>query len=196
MAQSRKQKILQDVKKKRRQRAIYSLVIAIVLITIVGVSVYVLASQSNGGVLIPANVGFDATCARPIHTHDISGTLHLETGVNRNYTVGDFFLIWNKIFNSSGVFPYNQPLPSYLACVTGTLVYHSHPTLAIFYKKDAPSTITMTVNGNPEPLLQNYVLLKNAATPSATCSPPPGITGCVPDTIVITYGPGIPAAFS
>lgn len=196
MSQSRKQRILQDVKKKRRQRATYSIVIAIVLVAIVVVGIYALSTQNNGQILIPGNTGFDASCARPVHTHDVSGTLHVETDVNRNYTVGDFFLIWNKIFNSSGVFPYNQPLPSYLACVTGgTLAYHSHPTLAIFYKKDGPSTITMTVNGNPEPLLQNYVLPKNAATPSATCTPPPGVTGCIPVSIVITYGPGIPAAF-
>ena len=196
MSQSRKQRILQDVKKKRRQRATYSIVIAIVLVAIVVVGIYALSTQNNGQILIPANTGFDPSCARPLHTHDVSGTLHVETVINRNYTLGDFFLIWNKIFNSSGVFPYNRSLPSYLGCVTGsTLYYHSHPTLAIFYKKDGPSTITMTVNGNPEPLLQNYVLPENAATPSNTCTPPPGVTGCVPVSIIITYGPGIPAAF-
>jgi hypothetical protein len=195
MSQSRKQKILGDVKKRRRQRTIASLLIAVGLIAIVGVAVYVLANQSNGQILIPGNVGFDNTCARPIHTHDTSGTLHVETDVNRNYTVGDFFLIWGKLLNSSGVFVSNQGLPSYLACVTGQLVYHSHPSLAIFYKKDGPKSISMTVNGNPEPLLQNYVLLKNAATSQATCTPPTGLTSCVPDNIVITYGPGIPTAF-
>lgn len=195
MAQSRKQRILGDVKKKRRQRTIYSLAIAIALIAIVVVGIYVLANNGNGSVLIPANTGFDASCARPLHTHDTSGTIHVETDVNRNYTVGDFFLIWNKVFNGSGVFPYNQPLPSNLACVTGTLVYHSHPTLTIFVKKDGPSTVTMTVNGNPEPLLQNYVFIKNAATPNAGCTPPAGVTGCVADTVVITIGPNIPTAF-
>ena len=193
--QSRKQKILGDVKRKRHQRTIASFAIAIVLIAVVVVAIY-FSTISNGQILIPANTGFDASCARPLHTHDVSGTIHVETAVNRNYTVGDFFLIWNKVLNQSGVFPYNQPLPSYLNCVTGTsLAYHSHPTLSIFYKKNGPSTINMTVNGNPEPLLQSYVFLKNAATAADTCTPPAGVTGCVPDSVVITYGPGVPAAF-
>ena len=193
--QSRKQKILGDVKRKRRQRTIASFTIAIVLIVVVVVAVY-FATISSGGILIPANVGLDATCTRPLHTHDVSGTIHVEPAVDHNFTVGDFFLIWNKVLNKTGVFPYNQALPSYLDCVTGTsLAYHAHPTLSIFYKKNGPPTINMTVNGNPEPLLQNYVFLKNAATAAAPCTPPAGVTGCVPDNVIITYGPGVPAAF-
>lgn len=30
----------------------------------------------------------------PLHTHDDSGTIHLETSVNRNYTLDEFFEIW------------------------------------------------------------------------------------------------------
>ncbi len=141
------------------------------------------ANQTEFRQVIPANVGLGSNCIRPIHTHDGSGTLHVETDQNRDYTLADFFLIWGKVFNSSGIFPSTQPLSSYPyldRCIPDgtTLVYHSHPTLTIIFKKDAPSTIAMTVNGNPEPLLQNYVLPRNAAA-----------------NIVITYGPGVPASF-
>lgn len=30
----------------------------------------------------------------PLHTHDDSGTVHIETSVNRNYTLGEFLKIW------------------------------------------------------------------------------------------------------
>jgi hypothetical protein len=30
----------------------------------------------------------------PIHTHDSSGTIHVESTVNRNYTLGQFLSIW------------------------------------------------------------------------------------------------------
>ncbi|MGH9983779.1 MAG: hypothetical protein ACRD8W_07475 [Nitrososphaeraceae archaeon] len=30
----------------------------------------------------------------PLHTHDDSGTIHIETSVNRNYTLGEFLKIW------------------------------------------------------------------------------------------------------
>lgn len=197
MSQSRKQKILQDVRRKRKRRAILSIAIAAGLIATVVVAIYALTNQNSQQIIIPANIGFSASCARPLHTHDTSGTVHIETNIDRNYTMADFFLIWNKVLNSSGIFAYNGALPSYLDCVpaTATLVYHSHPTLAIFFKKDAPSKVTMTVNGNPEPLLQNYVLLENAGTATDACSPPPGVTGCVPDDIVITYGSGVSAQF-
>jgi hypothetical protein len=30
----------------------------------------------------------------PLHTHDASGTIHVESNVNRNYTLGEFLNIW------------------------------------------------------------------------------------------------------
>jgi hypothetical protein len=193
--QTRKQKILQDVKRKRRQRAIATGIIAAILIAVIVGGIYALILPKNEyTIVIPANVGIDNICGKPLHTHDASGTIHVETDVNQNYTIGDFFLIWGKVFNSSGIFQSNQPLPSYLSrCPTGTLVYHSHPTLTIIFKKDFPTEINMTVNGtpvtpNPNPNLQ---LPRNAATSSAPCTPGP----CQAFSIVITYGPGIPASF-
>jgi hypothetical protein len=194
-AQTRKQRILGDVKRKRRQRTIATAIIAVIFIAVIVGGIYALILPKNEQtILIPANIGFDSSCARPLHTHDVSGTLHVETDVNQNYTIADFFLIWGKVFNSSGIFQSNQPLPSYLnRCVTGTLIYHSHPTLTIIYKKNFPTVINMTVNGtpvspNPNPNLQ---LPRNAATSSAACTPGP----CEAFSVVITYGPGIPASF-
>jgi len=195
--QTRKQKILGDVRRKRRQRTVVTWIIAAILIAVVVGGIYAFTLQPRNTILIPANIGFSSDCARPLHTHDDTGTIHVETDVNQNYTIADFFLIWGKIFNSSGIFPSNQPLPSYLnRCLpTNTsLLYHSHPTLTIIYKKDFPlQTLNMTVNGtptspNPNPNLQ---IPRNAATQSAPCTPGP----CQFFSIVIMYGPGIPASF-
>ena len=30
----------------------------------------------------------------PLHTHDSNGTIHVESSVHRNYTLGEFFQIW------------------------------------------------------------------------------------------------------
>lgn len=30
----------------------------------------------------------------PLHTHDDSGIIHVESSINRNYTLGEFFKIW------------------------------------------------------------------------------------------------------
>ena len=33
----------------------------------------------------------------PLHTHDASGTIHVESNVNRNYTLGEFLNIWGGL---------------------------------------------------------------------------------------------------
>ena len=36
----------------------------------------------------------------PLHTHDVSGTIHVESNVNRNYTLGEFLNIWGGLDTS------------------------------------------------------------------------------------------------
>jgi hypothetical protein len=57
-------------------------------------------TDRNGAVTIPANVGFSAACAEPVHTHDTSGLIHVESDTSRTYTLGDFLLVWGKPFGS------------------------------------------------------------------------------------------------
>jgi hypothetical protein len=56
----------------------------------------------SGGapVTIPAYVGLSAVCAEPLHTHDATGRIHIETNVNRLYSVSDFFRVWGKSFGN------------------------------------------------------------------------------------------------
>lgn len=56
----------------------------------------------SGGaqVTIPADVGVSPGCHQPLHTHDTTGQIHIESDVNRLYTIGDFFLVWRKSFGS------------------------------------------------------------------------------------------------
>ena len=46
-------------------------------------------------VLVPAGVGIDpAVGYAPLHTHDPSGVLHVESTTVRPYTLGEFFAVW------------------------------------------------------------------------------------------------------
>lgn len=38
--------------------------------------------------------GLEATCVRPLHTHDATGKIHVESKVLRSYTLGEFFQVW------------------------------------------------------------------------------------------------------
>ena len=197
--QTRKQKILGDVKRKRRQRTLTTLAIVIVLIAVIVAAVLFYPRSTNlvplpdylshcvyGSVyhshptltitiigvnfpLPPTPGTVDNGCLQPIHTHDATGVLHIETDQNRDYTLGDWFLLWGHWANN--------------------------PTTAIFnstqifdHKVDGTHHLNMTVNGNPDndPTtgFQHYIFLHNAADSSALCVSQP----CVPDDIVITYG--------
>jgi len=73
---------------------------------------------------IPANVGIvSADCMRLLHTHDGTGTIHIESPVPREvreFTLGEFFVVWG------------QPLSS---------------TQILSYAADATHLVTMTVDG-------------------------------------------------
>lgn len=61
----------------------------------------------NGKVIpIPANIGLESQKMRPIHTHDGSGELHMEAPCQREFTLGDFFGVWNKELNQNCIFEY------------------------------------------------------------------------------------------
>ena len=194
MSQSRKQAILEGVERQRRRNRLVSLS-AIVIVAIVVVAVVIALPRSSSAVplpgyldrcissaiyhahlgltivangssvVIPASTGIQGACNKPIHTHDTSGTLHIETDENRQYFLHDFFLIWGNqennperaIFNSTQLFG-------------GHVVAGQH-------------SLTMTVNGASNSDFQNFAIPKNSQTGSDVCSQTP----CVTTNVVITY---------
>lgn len=50
----------------------------------------------NGApVTVPADVGWGSDVQSPLHTHDDTGTIHLESGdANATFTLGEFFDVW------------------------------------------------------------------------------------------------------
>ncbi len=82
-------------------------------------------------VAIPAEIGTTPTCTRPVHTHDDSGTIHVESPVVYPFSVHDFFLVWGQPFDNTQI---------------------------LQYKVDSTHVLTMTVNGAPNNQFQNYVM--------------------------------------
>ncbi len=67
----------------------------------------------------------------PTHTHDASGTIHVESTVVRDYTLGDFFNVWGVTFTDTCIMD---------KCNDGT------------------KTVKMFVNGQPSSEFRNYVM--------------------------------------
>ncbi|MBP6925816.1 MAG: hypothetical protein KBC22_02045 [Candidatus Pacebacteria bacterium] len=52
---------------------------------------------------IPADIGIEGACMREIHTHDTSGTIHIETAkLGTVYLLEDFFTVWNQPIERPG----------------------------------------------------------------------------------------------
>jgi hypothetical protein len=45
-------------------------------------------------IVVPAEIGLTASFGAPLHTHDATGVIHLESPIVRSYTLGDFFGVW------------------------------------------------------------------------------------------------------
>ena len=109
------------------RRAILVLV-AVVSISVAGVVLalpYLPAPGPAGGMathwhpqltITIANIGIDSSLWQdhtldqygmegmaPLHTHDALGTIHVESRVLRDYTLGDFFRIWGQTFDAQQV---------------------------------------------------------------------------------------------
>ena len=80
---------------------------------------------------IPANAGISANFMHVIHTHDDTGTIHVESPQAFAFKLRDVFIVWGKNFNQTCIFQY---------CV------------------DESHTLMMTVNGEPSNEYENLVL--------------------------------------
>ncbi len=50
---------------------------------------------------IPPNMGVQQICMTSIHTHDGGGVIHVEAPIQKEFTLGDFFAVWEKTSPSS-----------------------------------------------------------------------------------------------
>jgi hypothetical protein len=105
---------------------------------------------------VTAQTGITTRCIYWLHAHDESGIIHIESPVNGDFTLGQFFDIWNKKLNNTQIFNYvanvKSPLNVY---VNGTKVpngasyrdikLHAHDEIAIVYGTNL-STIPSSYN--------------------------------------------------
>src|SRR5919199_923190 len=57
---------------------------------------------------VPSQIGIksDERCLYWLHTHDDTGIIHIEAPEKRDFTLGQFFDIWNEKFSNSQIFNY------------------------------------------------------------------------------------------
>lgn len=130
-------------------------------------------------VTVPAFVGIRElpggnACFEPVHTHDASGIIHIEsTSPTQTYTLGDFFAIWRATYQTvefrGTEYPINYTVNELLG-----------------HKVDATHAIHLLVDGKPAPAGPSLVLNRLDYCTAATTSPP-----CYPTAVTDPYPPSI-----
>lgn len=65
---------------------------------------------------VPANIGIISTGISPVHTHDTSGIVHIESDdANAKYTLGQFFNLWGVKFTDNSIGSYKADNTNKLA---------------------------------------------------------------------------------
>lgn len=61
---------------------------------------------------VPSQIGIDpeGRCLYWLHTHDDSGIIHIESPVERQFTIGNFIDIWTRTFNNTQLFDTNPTI--------------------------------------------------------------------------------------
>jgi hypothetical protein len=95
------------------------------------IHVYLTILINGRPVIIPANVGITASGAGPVHTHDASGKIHVESEAIRTFRLADFFAAWERAFNRRDI---------------------------LGHRSDTTHQITMTVNGQRSMEFENLIL--------------------------------------
>jgi hypothetical protein len=59
--------------------------------------------------IVPSQIGIDPDerCLYWLHTHDDSGIIHIESPIEREFTIGNFIDIWGQTFNTTHLFDTN-----------------------------------------------------------------------------------------
>src|SRR5260370_6670905 len=91
--------------------------------------------------VISANIGVVASGDLPMHTHDDSGTIHIESPVAQDFTLQNFFTVWGQSFSSKNFLgnPVNAGHPlvmtvnGQVSSALGSLVLHDLDNIVIQY---------------------------------------------------------------
>ncbi|MDG6907365.1 MAG: hypothetical protein JRN20_16455 [Nitrososphaerota archaeon] len=85
----------------------------------------------NQNVTIPANIGDTSSCEEPVHTHDSSGIIHIESSQNSNFTLGEFFQIWAATYAYTMIKSTKAPIVFNSSDILGFKTDQSHSVMLL-----------------------------------------------------------------
>ncbi len=105
-------------------------------------------------------VAVSGSCFEPMHTHDASGIIHIESpDSTTQYTLGDFFQIWNSTYGSISINGTSRPI-----------VFNSTDIMG--FQADATHKVVLLVDGIPSTGYGSLTLNTLAYCSAASVTPP------------------------
>ncbi|QWT22796.1 hypothetical protein KPL76_08260 [Subtercola sp. PAMC28395] len=89
--------------------------------------------------VVPANVGINekTQVTLPLHTHDTTGILHVESPTQRTFELGEFFAEWGVPLDSEGVGDFRQSSTESFSVFVNQRPFEGDPaTIALTNKLD------------------------------------------------------------
>ena len=85
---------------------------------------------------IPVEIGITNACLYHLHTHDASGTIHIEAPSPQTFTIGQFFDIWGQPLTTTNVAGFTGPVTVFVNGAPysgdpGAIVLTSHEEITL-----------------------------------------------------------------
>jgi hypothetical protein len=109
-------------------------------------------------VVVPAGIGFDAQLRflSPLHTHDPSGVIHVESPTIRPFTLGQFFGVWGVRFTKSCVGGYCTRGPNVLRVYVNAKPWRADPTTIRLWEHQEIVVAYGTTKQLPKPIPRSF----------------------------------------
>lgn len=106
---------------------------------------------------VPAGIGIDpAVGYAPLHTHDASGVIHVESPTVRPYTLGELFAVWGVRFTPSCLGGYCAGGDRHLRVYVDGRAYKGDPTTLVLAAHQELVVAFGTAAQQPSPIPSTY----------------------------------------
>jgi hypothetical protein len=108
---------------------------------------------------VPADIGINGIKQyfSPIHTHDTTGIMHIESAVMQTFTLGQFFDIWGARFTNDCLGGYCTDATNILSVYSDGSLIHSNPQSLALTPHEEIVIAYGTKNELPQPIPSSYV---------------------------------------
>lgn len=86
---------------------------------------------------VPANIGITERCLFWLHTHDVSGIIHVEAPEQKDFTLGQFFAVWGQPLTPSQVLDHVADATHNLQLTVDGRVYSGDPAAIVLKDKES-----------------------------------------------------------